>query len=147
MGMTQEGVPSLTREQIEELREELKISVYCASPNSKWLGKRMAAISALCDLALQSLPAEPRQGETPRTDAVALDQREGVMHPDLCETYMAWTDYWALRELARKLERELNAHQSRASSGSDTEAVTGAEDHGNLASTSSGSVPDAEAKA
>jgi hypothetical protein len=139
--MTQEGVPSLTRQRVEARRA----IVESTSGTVHSIGT--AELLALCDLALQSLPAEPRQGETPRTDAVALDQREGVMHPDLCETYMAWTDYWALRELARKLERELNAHQSRASSGSDTEAVTGAEDQGNLASTSSGSVPDAEAKA
>ena len=45
--------------------------------------------------------------DTPRTDAVALDEREGVTHPELCETYMAWTDYWALREHAKLLEREL----------------------------------------
>jgi hypothetical protein len=139
--MKQEGVPSLTRQRVEARRA----IVESTSGTVHSIGA--AELLALCDLALQSLPAEPRQGETPRTDAVALDQREGVMHPDLCETYMAWTDYWALRELARKLERELNAHQSRASSGSDTEAVTGAEDQGNLASTSSGSVPDAEAKA
>lgn len=52
--------------------------------------------------------------DTPRTDAVALDEREGVTHPDLCETYMAWTDYWALREHARRLERELASAAQKA---------------------------------
>lgn len=44
--------------------------------------------------------------DTPITDEYSLDEREGVTHPDLCETYMAWTDYWALRECSRRLERE-----------------------------------------
>lgn len=47
------------------------------------------------------------ESDTPETDAVALDKSEGVKHPDLCETYMAWTDYWALLNHARTLERRL----------------------------------------
>jgi len=48
------------------------------------------------------------EGETPETDAVALNRRDGVRHPELSDTYMAWTDYWALLEHARSLERERN---------------------------------------
>jgi hypothetical protein len=135
MGMTQEGVPSLTRQRVEARRA----IVESTSGTVHSIGT--AELLALCDLALQSLPAEPTQiqtGDTPRTDAVALDQREGITHPELHETYMAWTDYWALREVSRQLERELQAHQSGASSGSDTEAVGQTEDQGNLASASSG---------
>lgn len=53
--------------------------------------------------------SEGSMSDTPLTDEVALDQRDGVTHPDLCETYMAWTDYWALRERSRKIERDLAA--------------------------------------
>lgn len=59
--------------------------------------------AATVNLPTDKLPSIP----TPRTDVVALDEREGITHPELCETYMAWTDYWALRELSRQLEREL----------------------------------------
>lgn len=54
--------------------------------------------------------------DTPRTDAVAIDEREGITHPELCDTYMAWTNYWALRELARQLERELAAERAKLES-------------------------------
>lgn len=51
--------------------------------------------------------------QTPRTDEVAIDERDGVTHPDLCETYVAWTDYWALRERSRQIERELTSLQQK----------------------------------
>lgn len=49
--------------------------------------------------------------ETPRVDAVALDEDNAVYFHDAPEEcrYIEWTDYWALLKVARELERELAA--------------------------------------
>jgi hypothetical protein len=52
-------------------------------------------------------PVAAQEGPTPRTDEVALDERDGITHPELYETYMAWTDYWALLKRSRQIEQEL----------------------------------------
>jgi hypothetical protein len=105
------------REALEEL-VRLHDMPFNSSRPDKTLRERVVFFDRAWSAARTALAAPPQQSgmvETPRTDAVALDQREGVTHPDLHETYMAWTDYWALRELSRQLERELNAHQPGAS--------------------------------
>lgn len=69
-------------------------------------------------------PPLPRSG-TPRTDAALLTRNQGTREVfDAHEPYFAWTDYWALGEHAKKLERELKlACEERDRYKADSEAL------------------------
>lgn len=85
--------PALTREEIEEQRDELKISVYTASPNSQWLDRRREQINRLCDMALASL----QKRDSVNRDS--LQKTENVnQDPTSVEAFEEWREsqeqYW-----------------------------------------------------
>jgi hypothetical protein len=98
-----EEVSELTREQIERLRPPSHLPPGVAIVSDELQ-------NALCDLALRALAPpqiQEQAGETPRTNAVAMGFRRQTV--GAVESAIEW---------AKELERELQAHQSGASSGS-----------------------------
>jgi len=49
---------------------------------------------------------------TPRTDAIALDRNDSHRHPDCSDRIVGWTDYEALRDRSREIERDLAARDA-----------------------------------